>query len=302
MTPDLLEIAAGRIRPEVVTPWRTAEFQRHLLLIETLRRKHPATEFAAAVEHLAETQLKDPDRLFDALSAPQVGVWAMRSLRSAPSLSDLHTLVAQPTGPLLSASCDGLVLQVELGHDLPHLDLFGTRDPDPDPGAWEHALRDGWRLVCAHDRDLAAAMAATLRVLVPLPREADGRMRGGTSGWAFGAIATSLPTDPMECAESLVHEFRHVLLGAVTNHHDLVSPGSTWKGRAPWRADPRPAEALLQGCYAYAGLIRLWRALNCDDALATWHEPTAQAVDVLAASDALTPMGQEFAAELRRSL
>lgn len=301
MTSDLLEIAAGRIRPEVVTPWRTAEFQRHLLLIETLRRKHPATEFAAVVEHLAETQLKDPDHVFDALSAPQVGAWAIRSLRSTPHPADLQALVAEPTGPLLRTACGDLVLQVRLGHDDPHLDLFGDRDPAPDLARWQDALCGGWQLVCAHDRDLAAAMAATLRVLVPLPLDARGRLRSATSGWAFGAIATSLPSDPLECAETLVHEFRHVLLGAVVNHHALVRPGDTWRGRAPWRTDPRPAEGMLQGCYAYAGLIRLWRSLEHDRATA-WQGPTQEALDELTSSGALTPMGEEFAAELRRSL
>jgi HEXXH motif-containing protein len=146
-------------------------------------------------------------------------------------------------------------------------------------------------------------------VLVPLRSPDGGRVHSATSGWAFGAIAASLPGDGLACAETLLHEFRHVVLGAIINHVPLVDPTVAWTGRAPWRSDPRPAEGLLQGCFAYAGLIDLWRRLRGGDfderaraALLTWEDPTDQAMADLAKSGALTETGQSFLAAMRQSL
>ncbi|MEU8246567.1 HEXXH motif-containing putative peptide modification protein [Nonomuraea sp. NPDC048916] len=319
MKPPLTDIAAGRIQPATVLPWRLAESRRHLILIEALRRKllseGPAPEFTAAHRHLAKAEREDPRRVRELLAAPQVGVWAARCLHATarPDTRYLAEVAAAVSGPRrppeLWIARHGLVLRLSLVNDDPYLDLYGDRDPAPGLPAWRDVLDAGWRLLGGHLHGTAAAMAETLRVLVPLLPAVSGVLRSSTSGWAFGAIAMSMPADDVECAETLLHEFRHVLLGAVTNHVPLARPDSGWTGRAPWRGDPRPAENLLQGCYAYAGLIGLWRLLldtpHHDRALAglrAWEEQTRAAIGELAGSGALTAEGELFVAEMRHSL
>ncbi|MEV0590791.1 aKG-HExxH-type peptide beta-hydroxylase [Nonomuraea cavernae] len=319
MKPPLTDLAAGRIQPAAVTPWRLAESRRHLILIEALRRElrsgDPAPEFTAAHRQLAKAEHEDPRRVRELLAAPQVGVWAARALHatSRPDTRYLAEVAAALSGPPrppdLRIARHGLVLRLCLVNDDPYLDLYGDRDPAPRLPVWRDVLGGGWRLLGGHLPGTAAAMAETLRVLVPLLPAVPGVLRSSTSGWAFGAIAMSMPADDVECAETLLHEFRHVLLGAVTNHVPLARPDTGWTGRAPWRDDLRPAENLLQGCYAYAGLIAFWRLLldtpHHDRALAgirAWEEPTRKAIGELTGSGALTAEGERFVAEMRRSL
>jgi hypothetical protein len=316
---SLKEIARGRISPSVVRPWRIAEFRRHLILLEAVRRRvladGPADDLVAAHQRLAEAERADPERAFTMLAAPQIGVWAARCLR-APDASDtgyLQKVVAElampPPEPAIRVVHHGLTLALTMDRDDPYLDLYGDRDPAPDLAAWREVVDAGWRLLTAQVHPVSAAMAETLRILVPLRQPGPGKLRSATSGWAFGAIATSLPRDEVECAETLLHEFRHVVLGAIINHVPLVDQAARWTGHAPWRSDPRPAEGLLQGCFAYAGLIGLWRRLlsteHHDQAsaeLGTWYEATRAALAELAGSGALTAYGLAFTAAMGCSL
>lgn len=312
------EIAAGRITPATVQPWRDAELRRHSILVEAVRRKvlaaGPDREFAAAHRRLADAQHTDPESAARVLAAPQLGAWATRCLPEGDTAAGhLREIVAGLTRPVprptVTATHRGLTLTLELDHDDPYLDLYGARESCPDLTAWREVLGEGWRLLTSAVPETAAAMSVTLRVLVPLEPVEPGRLRSATSGWAFGAIATSLPVDAPECAETLLHEFRHVVLGAITNHVLLVEPDATWTGRAPWRPDRRPAEGLLQGCFAYTGLVDLWGRLagteygeRAERSLATWHEPTRLAIMELAGSGALTERGESFVAAMLRSL
>lgn len=315
----LAEIASGRISPSAVRPLREAEFRRHLILVEAVRRRvlaaGPDAEFGTAHRRLVEAERTDPERAFAVLGAPQVGVWAARCLH-APTIIDsryLQQLAAKLIEPLeepeITAVQAGLTLALAVDGDDPYLDFYGERDPAPDLTAWRDVVDAGWFLLTRHLRPTAAAMAETLRTLVPLRSPGRGKVHSATSGLAFGAIAASLPGDALECAETLQHEFRHVVLGAIINDVPLVDPEATWTGQVPWRPDPRPAEATLQGCFAYAGLIGLWRRLLDGDyderaraALLTWADATDQTMADLAKSGALTEAGQAFLTAMRHSL
>jgi uncharacterized protein len=107
----------------------------------------------------------------------------------------------------------------------------------------------------------------------------------------------------------LIHEFQHVKLGAVLDLFDLCAPLPVQLFYAPWRDDPRPVEALLQGTYAHAGVTDYWRARRHDlagqeaaeaaERFARWRALTADATETLATSGALTPLGESFVAGLR---
>ena len=81
---------------------------------------------------------------------------------------------------------------------------------------------------------------------------------------------------------------------------------------APWRDDPRPIEALLQGAYAHLGVTDYWRArrhraegpdaVAAAERFARWRALTAEAIDTLADSGALTDRGDRVVARMRATV
>ncbi|HEX6509702.1 MAG TPA: HEXXH motif-containing putative peptide modification protein, partial [Chloroflexota bacterium] len=131
----------------------------------------------------------------------------------------------------------------------------------------------------------------------------------GTSPAAFGAIATSLPPDPVIMAETLVHEFQHLKLCSLMDMMPLIQPGGE-RVYAPWRQDPRPAGGLLQGVYAHLGISRFWNVQQHvesepDDILRAqvmyerWRPTIEMATDTLLESGCLTPTGIQFVSMVR---
>lgn len=164
-------------------------------------------------------------------------------------------------------------------------------------------LQGAWLLVASRLPGQAHGMAAILRSLVPLVRPAHGET-SATSRRAFGAIGLHPPSRAHILALLLVHEFMHVKLGAVLDLVELVQPGAAGRYYAPWRPDPRPAIALLQGVYAHLGVVQVWQVLrDLDDEharhaeaeFAYWRLQTGRAAAVLADCGELTTPGEQFA-------
>ncbi|PKW18595.1 HEXXH motif domain-containing protein [Saccharopolyspora spinosa] len=175
---------------------------------------------------------------------------------------------------------------------------------------WQRTFDEAWRLLVRHHPDHAAAMAGTLRSLVPL--DGHGRQRSATCPESFGAIALSLPPDASVCAAALIHEFQHTKLGALLDLLPLCDapPGTVFY--APWREDPRPPTALLHGIYAHLGVTTFWREQRhvADSAVepraqfefAFWREQTGFALRLLRGSGVLTGHGERFAAAMTAAL
>ena len=133
-----------------------------------------------------------------------------------------------------------------------------------------------------------------------------------TARQAFGAVAASLPGDHSTLALLLIHEFQHVKLGAVLDLYDLYDTADNRLFHAPWRDDPRPLEGLLQGTYAHIAVTDFWRARRSSAAgpaaeaaearFAHWRGQTADAIESLAASGSLTPLGEQFIDGMRQSI
>ncbi|WP_422740521.1 aKG-HExxH-type peptide beta-hydroxylase [Micromonospora sp. WMMD729] len=151
------------------------------------------------------------------------------------------------------------------------------------------------------------ALAGLLRSLVPLRPPPSGNPVSATSRDALGAIALSVPADPQTLALLLVHEVQHTKLGALLDLVPLHDAGGPARYRAPWRLDPRPVGALLQGAYAHLGVAEVWRQRRHEGAAAAfeyayWREQTIRAVRQLAGASELTDAGRSFVAGMAGTL
>jgi len=215
--------------------------------------------------------------------------------------------------PLIRAVAGGQVWEVLLEGDDRYLDRYSlpmlTAMTVAEVTRWRRCVQAGWELLVRHHAWAAEPVAAGLRVIVPLVRASD--LDSAASPAAFGAIATSLPPSPVSMAETLVHEFQHVKLGALMDMLPLVKPNDK-RGYAPWREDPRPMGGLLQGAYAFTGIVRFWsvqrrQATGPDDVLRAevLYERWRLAIEVVTrkvlASGVLTPDGTRFVTMLRES-
>jgi hypothetical protein len=127
--------------------------------------------------------------------------------------------------------------------------------PEAEAARWRQRLQAAWELLVRHHEWAAGPIAEGVPVIVPLVPRSDHD--SATSPAAFGAIATSLPASPVIMAETLVHEFQHIKLCGLLDMLSLVEPSDA-RGYAPWRDDPRPLGGILQGIYAFTGIVRFW--------------------------------------------
>jgi uncharacterized protein len=128
---------------------------------------------------------------------------------------------------------------------------------------------------------------------------------------AFGAVALALPAGPVTLAERLIREFQHVKLAAVTDLYDLYDRAGD--GQLPVASQPgqHPLGALLHDAYAGLAVTGFWRARQqaaagpeaeqAGQRFARWRASTRDAIETLAASGLLTPLGTWFVREMRDS-
>jgi uncharacterized protein len=177
---------------------------------------------------------------------------------------------------------------------------------------WHEIFLGAWQEIRHNHPAYAPALAAGLRMIVPLAAVQASAEVSATSRHAFGSVGIALPDDPVALALLLIHEFQHVKLSAVLDLYDLFDSYDNRLFHAPWRDDPRPIEGLLQGSYAHLAVTGFWRARrNAGSAAETstalarfshWQRQTSGAIETLAASGSLTRMGRWFVGEMSRSI
>ncbi|MGJ5802166.1 HEXXH motif domain-containing protein [Streptomyces europaeiscabiei] len=170
-------------------------------------------------------------------------------------------------------------------------------------GAWEMLVRD--------HHETAAEIGSMVKVLTPL-RASSGSQLSATFSQALGCTALTIPDDGLTMAVTLVHELQHTKLYALTNLVVLTQGDPADRYYAPWRDDPRPVDALLQGAYAHLGLTSFWRQrrrcdtgeerLRADIQFARWRSASLTATDTLLASGGLTPAGVVFVSHMQATL
>ncbi|MFF7753497.1 HEXXH motif domain-containing protein [Streptomyces sp. NPDC007971] len=175
--------------------------------------------------------------------------------------------------------------------------------------SWQSSLTEAWDILLRDTPAQTDAIRQGLRSITPMPKGERFRPYSSSSAEAFGGINASLPEESSELAATLVHEFQHVKLGALTHLSPLVrraekTPERAELFHAPWRDDPRPLEGVLQGIYAFLGVARFWRVNRraADPAhaplahfeFALWREAVWSTLNSVRGHDRLAPLGHRL--------
>ena len=342
-------IAGGRGGAAGVELLRSGQLSKRCLLLVALHGRVAGTAPAAAgavgsdrrdwfdrvYREASGWQRNDPSRWERLLLRPQFDVWATQCLQELGSgrpgrLTGLADFAELPPDLLPPEPPPGSTEAVG-GHELafesrgrrwrltlqdrgPYRDIFGYAPTGPlgaaDLGAWTAALDGAWEVLVHRHPWHAEAVGAAVTTLVPLRPAADGSPVSAAARRAYGAVAASRPAGPVQLALTLVHEFLHVQLGALMDLVPLHRPDSGARFHAPWRPDPRPAGALLQGLYAHLGVAdfqhqeHLAEPGDAESARESlrWRTHAAEAARTLLAGDELTPIGREFTGDVLHAL
>jgi len=196
-------------------------------------------------------------------------------------------------------------------------------DPFRDCNAWAPSGRlssatwKDWRLgLAAAVRQLTAELPAYasvictgLRSIVPMRPGVVGQRQSGTAQQAFGALALVLPDDVETLSGLLIHEMQHVKLTALCDLFDLFDREDRRRFPVPWRADPRPVEAVLHGTYAHLALADLWRSRSARTPhgearrlFLMYRSWVDKGIDALLNVGTLTPHGERFVHGMRSAV
>lgn len=214
--------------------------------------------------------------------------------------------------PLVRVVADGQAWAVLLETSDGYLDRFAlpmhTGMTEAEVTSWRQRVQGAWQLLVRQHEWAAGPIAEGVSVIVPLVPRSDHD--SATSPAAFGAVATSLPSSALTMAETLVHEFQHIKLCGLLDMLPLIEQTDE-RGYAPWRDDPRPLSGILQGIYAFTGIVRFWgvqrRVRGEPDAILRanvvyerWRLAIELAASFLLDRGALTADGVHFVTALRR--
>jgi uncharacterized protein len=193
-------------------------------------------------------------------------------------------------------------------HQWPAADRLSAADAD----RWQQHFAVAWSLIERAFPDYLPGLTAGLSALMPLADGEPGREISAASRHAFGAVGAALPATGEALALLILHEFQHIKLGAVLDLFDLCDRADRRLFYAPWRDDARPIEPLLQGAYAHLAVTDYWRvrrhelgggqALAAEERFARWRMLTAEAIETLADSGALTALGARFVEGMRATV
>jgi uncharacterized protein len=237
--------------------------------------------------------------------------WTLPRLASHSAWQDTGPACWQPVRWLTAPGISVAIEDTDL-YRFCHQWEAAPRLTDTQVTDWQRALGSAWAEIQREHQVYAPALAAGLRTITPLSAGPPGRDVSATARQAFGAVAAALPGDHATLALLLIHEFQHVKLGAVLDLYDLHDAADTRLFHAPWRKDPRPLEGLLQGTYAHIAVTDFWRnrrkdadgqaAKAAEAQFAHWRTQTANAIETLATSGSLTPLGEQFVDRMRESI
>jgi HEXXH motif-containing protein len=170
-------------------------------------------------------------------------------------------------------------------------------------GKWRLLLDGAWKMLLDWQPDSIDSIGAALDALVPTPK-VPFRNPSASTGEAFGSAVLARSSDAAALAATLVHEFRHMILGGILHLVPLYTEDTQERFYVPWRDDPRPLSKALQGLYAFAGVVDFWRmlahthdqslTLRAEFEFAYWRGNTIRVLDAVCEDQGLTEAGQRF--------
>jgi HEXXH motif-containing protein len=214
--------------------------------------------------------------------------------------------------PVIRAEFAGQSLSVTLDHLDPYRNLRTPTPPDllsPEQiERWRTLLIRAWEIVVTACPDLAGPIARGLVSVVPQRAAERFRTMSASAGDAFGSMIMSEPEDAPELAVTMVHEFQHIKLGGLLHLAPLHHAEPPQRLYAPWRDDPRPLGGLLQGVYAFVGIVQFWsrfrhqangRTANLAHfEFARWRRQVQLTLHMLQTLPELTDVGRQLVAGL----
>ncbi|MBH0781437.1 aKG-HExxH-type peptide beta-hydroxylase [Nocardia bovistercoris] len=178
--------------------------------------------------------------------------------------------------------------------------------PDTEFELWRGAFAEAIPLLAAAVPELATPLIRGIRAILPR-RAKTYPFTSATLVDMFGAAAMIQPDDAVGMATGLLHEFQHSKLSALMEIRPLIAVERPADLPSPWRADPRPASAVLHGVYAHLAVSRFLRraADHAGSAPVPAAEPvrgqTLLGCETLLDSDRLTPAGRRFVTVMRHT-
>jgi HEXXH motif-containing protein len=256
---------------------------------------------------------------------PSSGRWDHAEVRGSGgtvTISAAGTVIQLPRGgaevdgwvapPVVRAESGGQILSVTLDHLDPYRNLRAPTPPDllsaEQVERWQALLVRAWELIVTACPDLAGPIARGLFSVVPQPAAERFRTMSASAGDAFGSMIVSEPEDAPELAVTIVHEFQHIKLGGLLHLVPLHRAEPPQRLYAPWRDDPRPLGGLLQGVYAFVGIVQFWRQFRhladghtanlAHFEFARWRRQVQLTIHMIQKLPELTEVGQRLIAGL----
>lgn len=234
-----------------------------------------------------------------------VAVWIAPSQLAGPQWHPVRRVAAQHRGMRIDVAIEDLD-PYRACHGPP----VAERLPAARIEAVQQTLTEAWRLLVEHAPGRAAELAAGLSSLVPLAANDRRAMLSATHREGFGGYAMSLHSEPSQFAATMVHEFQHSKLSALHGLVPLYDQQQQQRYFAPWRPDPRPLGAMLQGVYAFTSVAGLWQALRAERRLqsaatrqfAGIRAQVWRALEQLDGVSGLTPAGRRLVAGLSETM
>jgi uncharacterized protein len=179
---------------------------------------------------------------------------------------------------------------------------------DAEFARWQGLFDDAWREIGRSHAAYAPGLATGLTTLVPLSGAPGDRQTGTAARQAPGAVALARPADPVTLALSLICGFQQAKLDAIADLYDLYDPVDSRLFPAPWGEGKQHLDVLFRDTYAHLAGIHFWHARQqaapgqaAARPLARWRADTLEAIQTLAGSGSLTPLGVSFVDVMRDS-
>jgi HEXXH motif-containing protein len=226
-----------------------------------------------------------------------------------------HPVECEPIR-ILGDEVGSVAPRIHLDDTGPYRGLEIPEHPDPlsesSATRWDKVFADAWTILERNHPHRARELSSGLSVITPRPAAYRFRPYSGSVGEGYGAAIISEPHDAPQLAVTMVHEYQHSKLNAISHLAPLTDEDPSATCYAPWRDDPRPVSGLYQGVNAFLAVAEFWARqrehLSGSDVALGHFEfalvrlQVTEALDALRRHPSLTDIGRRFAARLAERL